>query len=142
MFILNAANPKRYQFMEQSPEERKIFLAELNEIAFRTGVVLHGEGVSKVRINQYKKYFKRTFNMLNRISVQRGDINNNSFKYGYGGKLLVRKVMLDLSIIKENGFVGKKKIYQLLIDRDEITLELVSRIVVEVYLIRYDIEPI
>ena len=128
--------------MKQSPEERKIFLAELNEITRYTGTVLHGEEVSKGRIRQYKKYFKRTFNMLNRISVLQGDINNNSFRYGYGGKLLIRKVMLDLGIIKKNGYVGKKAIYTLLIDHHEITLDLVSRIIVEVYLLRNDIEPI
>ena len=128
--------------MEQSPEERKIFLAELNEIARYTGTVLHGEEVSKVRIRQYKKYFKRTLNMLHRISVLQGDINNNSFRYGYGGKLLIRKVMLDLGIIKKNGYVGKKAIYTLLVDQQEITLDLVSRIIVEVYLLRNDIEPL
>lgn len=128
--------------MEQSPEERKIFLAELNEITRYTGIVLHGEEVSKGRIKQYKKYFKRTLNMLNRIAVLQGDINNNSFKYGYGGKPLIRKVMLDLGIIEKNGFVGKKAIYTLLIARDEITLDLVSRIIVEVYLARNDMEPI
>ena len=80
--------------------------------------------------------------MLNRISVLQGDINNNSFRYGYGGKLLVRKVMLDLGIIKMNGYVGKKAIYTLLVDQQEITLDLVARIIVEVYLLRNDIEPI
>ena len=128
--------------MKHSPEERKIFLAELNEIATYTATILHGEEVSKGRIKQYKKYFKKTFNMLNRISVMQGEINNNSFKYGYGGKLLVRKVMLELGMIKKNGHLGKKAIYTLLIDRHEITLELVSRIIVEVYLARNEIEPI
>ena len=128
--------------MKQSTEERKIFLAELNEITSYTAKVLHGEEVSKVRIKQCKKYFKRTLNMLNRISVLKGDINNNSFKYGYGGKLLIRKVMLDLGIIKKNGPVGKKAIYTLLIDQHEITLDLVARIIVEVYLARNDIESI
>ena len=128
--------------MKQSLEERKIFLAELNEIASYTGTVLHGEQVSKGRIKQYKKYFNRTLNMLNRIAVMKGDINNNSFKYGYGGKLLVRKVMLDLGIIKQNGYVGKKVIYKLLVDQQEITLDLVSRIIVEVYLARNDIESL
>ncbi len=128
--------------MSQSPEERKIFLAELNEITLYTGILLHGEGVSKVRVNQYKKYFKRTYNMLHRISVMKGDINNNSFKYGYGGKLLVRKVMLDLGIIKENGYACKKPIYKLLVQKNDLTLELVSRIIVEVYLRRNNIEPL
>jgi hypothetical protein len=128
--------------MKQSPEERKIFLAELNEIACYTAKVLHGEEVSLGRIKQYKKYFNRTFNMLNRISVLQGDINNNSFRFGYGGKLLVRKVMLELGFIKKNGYVGKKAIYVLLIHDHEITLELVSRIIVEVYLARNEIGPI
>ena len=128
--------------MKQSPEERKKFLAELNEICTYTGTILHGEEVTKGRIKQYKKYFNRTFNMLNRISVLQGDINNNSFKYGYGGKLLVRKVMLELGMIEKNGYAGKKVIYTLLIDRHEITLELVSRIIVEVYLTRNEIDPI
>ena len=117
-------------------------MAELKEITLYTGILLHGEGVSKVRVNQYKKYFKRTYNMLHRISDMKGDINNNSFKYGYGGKLLVRKVMLDLGIIKENGFAGKKTIYKLLVRKEDLTLELVSRIIVEVYLRRNNIEPL
>lgn len=128
--------------MEYSPEERKKFLAELNEIATYTARILHGEEVSKGRIKQYKKYFKKTLNMLHRISVLQGEINNNSFKYGYGGKFLVRRVMLELGMIEKNGHAGKKAIYTLLIDRREITLELVSRIIVEVYLARNEIDPI
>ena len=128
--------------MDHNPDERKRFLAELNEIATYTATIIHGEEVSKVRIKQYKKYFKKTFNMLNRISVMQGEINNNSFKYGYGGKILVRKIMLELKIIEKNGHIGKKAIYALLIDKHEITLELVSRIIVEVYLTRNEIEPI
>ena len=128
--------------MKQSPEERKKFLAELNEICAYTATILHGKEVSIGRIKQYKKYFSRTFNMLNRISVLQGDINNNSFKYGYGGKILVRKVMLELGMIEKNGYIGKKVIYTLLIDPNEITLELVSRIIVEVYLTRNEIDPI
>ena len=49
--------------MEQTPEERKAYLAELNEIAKYTALILHGEDVSKVRINQYKKYFRKTHKM-------------------------------------------------------------------------------
>ncbi len=128
--------------MKHTPEERKIFLAELNETALYTAMILHGEEVSKGRIKQYKKYFKRTFNMLQRISVLKGEINNNSFKFGYGGKLLVRKVMLEFEMIEKNGRAGKKAIYNLLIDKDQITFELVSRIIVEVYLTRNEIEPI
>ena len=43
--------------MEQNVEERKAFLAQLNEIATYTATILHGEEVSKVRIKQFKKYF-------------------------------------------------------------------------------------
>jgi hypothetical protein len=128
--------------MEQSPEERKQFLAELNEICRYTATVIHGEEVSKVRIRQYKKYFNRTYNMLNRIAVLKGDINNNSFKYGYGGKILVRKVMLDLGIIERKESDGKRAVYKLLVNPHEINLELVSRIIVEVYLARNEIEPL
>jgi hypothetical protein len=128
--------------MEQSPEERKLFLSELNQTARYTATVIHGEEVSKVRVRQYKKYFNRTFNMLNRISVMKGEINNNSFKYGYGGKLLVRKVMLELGMIERKDSLGKKATYNLLVHPNEINLELVSRIIVEVYLIRNDVEPI
>lgn len=128
--------------MEQSAIERKAFLAELNEICAYTADILHGEEVTKVRIKQYKKYFNRTYNMLNRIAALTGDINNNSFKYGYGGKFLVRKVMLDLGIIEKQKTSNQKATYTLLISPEEITLELVSRIVVEVYLIRNDVEPI
>lgn len=125
--------------MEQSVEERKAFLAELNEISRYTATILHGEEVSKGRIKQFKKYFNKTFNMLNRISSMQGDINNNSFKYGYGGKILVRRVMLDMGIVERQKNSKKKAIYRLLIEPNEITLELVSRIIVEVYLSKNDI---
>lgn len=128
--------------MDQSLEERKKYLAEWNEISRYTATVIHGEDVSKGRIKQYKKYFNRTFNMLNRIAGMKGDINNNSFKYGYGGKILVRKVMLELGIIKKSELEGKKATYTLLVKPHEITLELTSRIIVEVYLARNDIQPI
>ena len=126
--------------MEESPEERKAFLAELNEISKYTAIIIHGEEVSKGRIKQYKKYFNKTFKMLNRIAVMKGDINNNSFKYGYGGKILVRRVMLDFGIIERQKTNYKKATYDLLISPNEITLELVSRIIVEVYLKRNEIE--
>ena len=128
--------------MDQSPEERKAYLKELNEIARYTASILHGDDVSKVRIKQFKKYFNKTYKMLHRISDLKGDINNNSFKYGYGGKLLVRRVMLDLSMISKQKIGRKKTTYKLLFSKDEITLELVSRIIVEVYLIRNEIEPL
>lgn len=128
--------------MEQSPEERKKYLAEWNEISRYTATVIHGEDVSKGRIRQYKKYFNRTFNMLNRIAALKGDINNNSFKYGYGGKILVRKVMHELGIIRKNESLSKRATYTLLVRPEEITLELVSRIIVEVYLARNDIRAL
>ena len=128
--------------MEQSPEERKAFLAELNQVSAYTAVVLHGETVTNTRIRKYKKYFNRTYNMLHRIAALKGDINNNSFKYGYGGKQLVRTVMLDLGIIEKQPTFDKKVTYNLLLSPDELTMELVSRIIVEVYLIRHDIEPL
>lgn len=128
--------------MEQTPEERKAYLAELNEIAKYTALILHGEDVSKVRINQYKKYFRKTHKMLHRVAVMKGEINNNSFKYGYGGKVLVRKVMLDLGIVQKQLTPGRKTTYTLLLPKEELTFELVSRIIVEVYLIRHDLEPL
>jgi hypothetical protein len=128
--------------MEQTPEERKKFLADLREITRYTAVILHGEEVSKGRIKQYRKYFNKTLNMLNRIAVLQGDINNNSFKYGYGGKPLVRKVMLKLGIIEVKGHLSDHVVYTLLVDKHEIDLDLVSRIIVEVYLTRNQIEPI
>ena len=129
--------------MEQSSEERKIFLKELNEISIYTAKVLHGDEVSKGRIKQIKKYFNKTYNMLQRISVLKGEIHNGSFRFGYGGKILVRKVMLDFGIVKKNEVVAKKRVtYSLLLDREQLNLELVSRIIVEVYLIRNDVEPI
>ena len=42
--------------INQSPEERKKFLAELNKTVLYTGEILHGEELSKVRIRQLKKY--------------------------------------------------------------------------------------
>ena len=126
--------------IDQSPEDRKLFLAELNRVAKYTATLLHGEEVSKVRIRQYKKYFNRTFNMLNRLAVLKGEINNNSFKYGYGGKLLVRKVMLDLGMVEKKGYLGEKVTYRLMVSKQDIDLDLVSRIIVEVYLSRNNIE--
>ncbi len=128
--------------MDQSPEERKAFLKELNEIARYTGTVLHGDELSKVRIRQLKKYFNKTFNLLNRLANIKGDITNNSFKYCYGGKQLGRKVLMDLKIVERIKTNEKKATYRLLIHPSEIDLELVSRIIVEVYLIRNDVEPI
>ncbi|MDX2361947.1 MAG: hypothetical protein QNK23_14145 [Crocinitomicaceae bacterium] len=128
--------------MEQTPEERKEFLKSLNEISVYTATVLHGDEVSKVRIKQFKKYFNKTYKMLHRISVLKGEVTNNSFKYGYGGKLLVRKVMLEMGLVEKQKVGRKKATYRLLFTPDEITMELVSRIIVEVYLIRNEVEPI
>ena len=127
--------------MTQPSEERKAFLAEFNEIAKYTATVLHGDDVSKVRIKQIKQYFNRTFNMLNRIALK-DEINNKSFKYGYGGKILVRKVMLELEIIERIPESTAKALYRLKIHPGEIDLELVSRIIVEVYLSRNDIRAL
>ena len=128
--------------MDQTPEERKAFLAELNRIALYTAEVLHGEDVPKGRVKQYKKYFNKTYKMIHRLASMKGDINNNSFKYGYGGKILVRRVMLELGIVKKKPSFQKKATYTLMVAQEEITLELVSRIIVEVYLIRNDVEPL
>lgn len=127
--------------MTQTPEERKAFLAEFNEIAKYTATVLHGDDVSKVRIKQIKQYFNRTFNMLNRIALK-DELTNKSFKYGYGGKILVRKVMLQLEIIEKLDQPSPKALYRLKIHPGEINLELVSRIIVEVYLSRNDIREL
>lgn len=124
--------------MPQTPEERKAFLAEFNEIAKYTATVLHGEDVSKVRIKQIKQYFNRTYNMLNRIA-KKDEINNKSFRFGYGGKILVRNVMLELGVIEKIPNTTPKALYRLKINPAEINLELVSRIIVEVYLSRNDI---
>ncbi|MBR9860012.1 hypothetical protein GYB22_04570 [bacterium] len=125
---------------EQSPEERKAYLAALNQIASYTASILEGEEVSKTRIKQYKKYFRKTHNMLLRLARKQGEINNNSFKYGYGGKVLVRKVMLQLGIIKQNELYDGRATYTLLVAPQEIDFDLVSRIIVEVYLIRNKVE--
>lgn len=127
--------------MDQTPEERKAFLAEFNEIATYTATVLHGDDVSKVRIKQIKQYFNRTFNMLNRLVLKK-QITNKSFKYGYGGKILVRKVLLDLGVIEKIPDATPVALYRLKIHPGEINLELVSRIIVEVYLSRNDIRDI
>lgn len=128
--------------MEQTPEERKAYLAELKEIAVYTGEILHGDELSKVRIKQLKKYFNKTYNLLNRLAAIKGDITNNSFKYCYGGKHLGRKVLIDLKIVERIKTNDKKATYTLLIHPGEINLELVSRIIVEVYLFRNDVEPL
>lgn len=128
--------------MEQTPEERKAYLAELKEIAVYTGEILHGDELSKVRIKQLKKYFNKTYNLLNRLAAIKGDITNNSFKYCYGGKQLGRKVLIDLKIVERIKSNDTKATYKLLIHPGEINLELVSRIIVEVYLFRNDVEPL
>lgn len=122
--------------MPQSAE-RKAFLAEFNKIAIYTATVLHGDEVSKVRIKQMKQYFNRTYNMLNRLT-QKKVITDKSFRYGYGGKILVRKVMLKLGVI-EKIVDSRPAEYRLKIPTEAIDLELVSRIIVEVYLTRNDI---
>ena len=127
--------------MAQMSEERKAFLVEFNSIAKYTATVLHGEDVSKVRIKQMKQYFNRTYNMLNRIAAK-DEINNKSFRFGYGGKILVRKVMLQLGVIEKLPDSQPKSLYRLKIRPDEINLELVSRIIVEVYLSRNDIRDL
>jgi|GEM_PF-697308 hypothetical protein len=127
---------------EEVKLQRKKFLAELNAIALYTAQVLHGDDVSKIRVRQFKKYFNRTLNMLNRIALLENEIKNTSFKYGYGGKLLVRKVMLDMGLIERNSTSSNAVTYSLMIPKQEINLELVSRIIVEVYLIRNDIQPL
>ena len=127
--------------MTQTPEERKAFLAEFNEIAKYAATVLHGEDVTKVRIKQIKQYFNRTYNMLNRIAAK-DEINNKSFRFGYGGKILVRKVMLELGIIENIPDSKPKALYRLKIHPGDINLELVSRIIVEVYLSRNDIRDL
>jgi hypothetical protein len=71
-----------------------------------------------------------------------GEITNKSFRYGYGGKILVRKVMLDIGIIEKRKTLDKKATYNLLVGSNEINLELVSRIIVEVYLSRNDIQQL
>ncbi len=126
--------------MEQTPKERKAYLAELNEIVRYTGEILHGDELTKVRIRQYKKYFNKTYKLLLRLSVIKGDINNNSFKYCYGGKLLGRQTLLKLGIVEKKENLEKKASYDLLISPEEINLELVSRIIVEVYLTRNEVE--
>jgi hypothetical protein len=127
--------------MAQLSEERKAFLTEFNSIAKYTATILHGEDVSKVRIKQMKQYFNRTYNMLNRIAAK-DEINNKSFRFGYGGKILVRKVMLQLGVIEKIPDSKPKALYRLKIHPDEIDLELVSRIIVEVYLSRNDIRDL
>lgn len=128
--------------MEQTPEERKVFLSELNQIATYTGTVLHGDDLTKVRVRQLKKYFNKTYKMLHRLSVMQGEITHNSFKYGYGGKILCRKVLLEIGTIEKQLNPGRAISYRLMITPDEITLELVSRIIVEVYLLRNEIQPL
>ncbi|MDA8648344.1 hypothetical protein N9L43_00890 [bacterium] len=124
-------------FTPGSPE-RKLFLKELNAMAKYTGDILHGDELTPVRERQLRKYFHKTYKMLHRI-VEQQELNNNSFKYGYGGKLLVRKVLLQFGVIVKTDSADRKATYQLQMPIDEIDLELVSRIIVEVYLIRNDI---
>lgn len=122
--------------------ERRAFLKDLNKIAKYTGEILHGEGLSAVRERQLRKYFHKTYKMLHRLASQENAITNSSFKYGYGGKVLVRRVLQQFSVIAPVKTEHKRKSYVLLLDKEALDLELVSRIIVEVYLIRNDIEPL
>ena len=106
-----------------------------------TAEVLHGEELTTVRERQYRKYFHKTFKMLHRVSDQK-ELNRNSFKYGYGGKILVRKVLFQLGVIESIKDRNRKTTYRLLLPKEELDLELVSRIIVEVYLIRNDIREL
>ncbi|MCO4813512.1 MAG: hypothetical protein KC454_02295 [Flavobacteriales bacterium] len=128
--------------INQSPEERKEFLKELNNTVLYTGEILHGQELSKVRIRQLKKYFNKTYKLLHRLAIMKGDINNNSFKYCYGGKLLGRKTLIDLGVVERKQSIHRKAIYSFLLAENEITLELVSRIIVEVYLSRNDMREL
>lgn len=127
-------------FLPGTPE-RKVFLKDLNEIARYTGEILHGEELTPVRERQLRKYFHKTYKMLHRIAELK-ELNGNSFKYGYGGKLLVRKVMLQLGVLEASKDQNRKTTYRLLLPKEELDLELVSRIIVEVYLIRNDIREL
>jgi hypothetical protein len=122
--------------------ERKIFLKELNAMAKYTGEVLHGEELTPARERYLRKYFHRTYKMLHRIADLENGINNNSFKYGYGGKILARKILLQLEIIEKVPDQNRKNNYRLLLPKEGLDLELVSRIIVEVYLLRHEVEPI
>lgn len=122
--------------------ERKQFLKEMNAIAKYTGEVLHGEELTPARERYLRKYFHRTYKMLHRIAGLENGITNNSFKYGYGGKLLVRKVMLQLEVIEVVTDESRVKTYRLLLPKEALDLELVSRIIVEVYLIRHEVAPL
>ena len=72
----------------------------------------------------------------------KGDINNNSFKYCYGGKLLARKVLLEIGVVEKMQTKYRKATYKILLAPEELDMELVSRIIVEVYLKRNEIEPL
>ena len=84
----------------------------------------------------------KTYKLLHRLALIQGEITNKSFKYCYGGKLLGRQTLIKLGIVEPKENEDRKAIYRLLITPDEINLELVSRIIVEVYLTRNDVEPL
>lgn len=126
--------------MTKISEERKAFLAVFNATALYTATVLHGDDVSKVRIKQIKQYFNRTYNMLQRMG-QKEIISDTSFRYGYGGKILIRKVLLQLGVIEKIP-EQRPAHYRLKVSPQALNLELVSRIIVEVYLARNDIRDL
>ena len=128
--------------MNEDPEEREKFLAEFNEIVIYTGEILHGQELSKVRIRQLKKYFNKTFKLLHRLANMKSDINNKSFKHCYGGKVLGRKVLLQIGVVERKESLDRKAIYSFLLSENEISLKLVSRIIVEVYLSRNDMREL
>lgn len=122
--------------------ERKKFLAELNGVAKYTGEVLHGDALTPGRLRQIRKYFHKTYKMLHRIAALENGIHANSFKHGYGGKILSRKVLMQLGVVEKDPQSLKQIQYRLCLPKEELDLELVSRVIVEVYLIRHEIDPL
>ena len=122
--------------------ERKVFLTELNAIAKYTGEVLHGDALTPGRLRQIRKYFHKTYKMLHRIAALENGIQTNSFKHGYGGKTLARKVLMKLGVVEKDPQSLKQTQYRLCIAKEDLDLELVSRVIVEVYLIRHEIDPL
>ncbi|MFT5778110.1 MAG: hypothetical protein ACI837_001066 [Crocinitomicaceae bacterium] len=125
---------------EEVKLERKKFLKELNATAKELAFLLEGDDPPALRVKQYKKYLVKSQRMLVRISSRKDGLTIHSFKGGYGGKLLARKELLKMGIIKEVHSRGRKKFFECTLDEAQASIELASRLIVEVYLKKNGVE--
>jgi hypothetical protein len=125
---------------EEIKLERKKFLKELNSTAKELAFLLEGDDAPTLRVKQFKKCLVKSHRMLVRISSRKTGLTIHSFKGGYGGKFLARKELLKMGVIKEIPHSTRKKFFECLIEEELASIEMASRLIVEVYLKKHGIE--